>query len=434
MTENNSGIIPTALTWGELIEGTAQLATSGMVEITELVEAIHKEIILRPFSGLATSPVHQVYENSAGKIYHVIKDIMRFSGGSTAKILRQINNRLEDIQQQKPITDNIKMLVNVLNGVMGDHLVSLNNPLALPMMFYDRYGDAHSGKNLSGRVVILVHGLCLSYQSWFPGSNTGIGEHIVYAIPNTTILHLDYNTGRRISENGHSFSELLDNLYANNPKITEIDLIGHSMGGLVSRSAIFYAKQDGKAWLNKVDNYISLGSPHHGAVLEQISYIVQESVSKIPVAGNLAHLLDLRSAGIIDLRHGSVRHDDWQTLDERMGIVDDIRRPAPLPSSINAFLVASSLETNPKKHQRDFIGDGLVGVTSALGEHAGDHDLKVPEAHKAIFYGINHMNIQYHEMVRDQIIKWLNMTQKQKDKKGARIIATVKEPELKKVS
>lgn len=422
MVEYNSQAKPTPLTWGDLLEGTAQLATSGIVEITEVVEAMHAEIVLRPFQELSPHVAKIIHENTTGKIYHTIKQFMRFSGDSTAKALRHINNELQDVQQQTELTDNFKRVVNVVNGLMGDHLVAQDNPLALPMMLYDRYGNLYKNTQLSGRVVILIHGLCLSYHCWNPGSDIGLGEHIVYSMPNTTILHLDYNTGKRISQNGHAFSELLEKLAEQNPDISEINLIGHSMGGLVGRSAIFYGKQDGKSWLSKVNNYIALGSPHHGAVLERLGYILQDSLSRVPIAGNIAHLADLRSAGIIDLRHGSIRDDDWQTVEKRTGLVDDLRKPAPLPSSINAFLVACSLETKPKKHQRDFIGDGLVSVTSALGEHAGDHDLKVPEAHKAIFYGINHMNVTYHPLVRNQVIKWLKMSQEEKDKKGSRTI------------
>lgn len=411
------------LTLGDLLEGTAQLATTGMVEMTELVEAIHKEIVLRPFASIATTTVDKLHDVTTGRIYHVIKNIMRFSGGGVARTLRLINNQLQADQQRKQLPEQLKMLVNIINGVMGDHLVMQDNPLAVPMLFYDRYGSVHKTTQLSGKVVIMVHGLCMSYHGWHPGEDISLGEHIVYAQPETTILYLDYNTGRRISENGHSLSNLLETLVENNPHITDISLIGHSMGGLVSRSAIFYGKQESKKWLKRVDNYIALGSPHHGAILERISFFMQESLAKVPIAGNLSHLLDLRSAGIIDLRHGSIRDDDWQTLEKRMGMLDDLRRPAPLPSSVNAFLVAASLETMPKKHQRDFVGDGLVSVTSALGEHAGEHDLKVPEAHKAIFYGVNHMDIQHHERVRNQIITWLNMPQSAKNKRGNRIIS-----------
>ena len=44
------------------------------------------------------------------------------------------------------------------------------------------------------------------------------------------MLYLNYNTGRRISANGRSLANTLEDLIQRNPLITSIDLIGHSMG------------------------------------------------------------------------------------------------------------------------------------------------------------------------------------------------------------
>ncbi len=47
-------------------------------------------------------------------------------------------------------------------------------------------------------------------------------------------------------------------------------------------------------------------------------------------------------------------------------------------------------------------------VLSTLGEHADPaYRLNVPEEHKAVFYGVNHMEVQYHPAVRNQVINWL---------------------------
>lgn len=428
----------TTISQGDLIEGLAQLATNGMVEITELVEAIHKEIVLKPLVYIAPNLVSTWHNQTTSRIYDMIKTIMRFSGENLAHSIRLLNQQLNTYQQQKTLPDNLKRIANIINGVMGDHLVTHHNPIANPMCFYDRYGEVYHPKNkLKGRVVVLVHGLCLSYLSWNPGEDIGMGEHIAYAQPNTTILYLDYNTGKRISRNGHLLSILMQQLIDNNPDITHVDFIGHSMGGLVSRSAIFYAKQECATWLNKLDHYISLASPHHGAVLERIGFFLQENLAKIPIAGNLSHLLDIRSAGIIDLRHGSVRDDDWEQLQARMGFSDDIRHPAPMPSSVNAYLIAACLDEKPSKNSFDLIGDGLVSISSALGEHAGDHHINIPEARKAIFYGVNHMDIQYHERVRDLVIQWLGESHDEKARnfqKGQRVISLPRTPKKYKIA
>ena len=58
------------------------------------------------------------------------------------------------------------------------------------------------------------------------------------------------------------------------------------------------------------------------------------------------------------------------------------------------------------------IGDYLVSIKSALGEHPNPRfQLKLPESHKAIFYGLNHFNIQYHPNVAEQIVQWFYPSQ-----------------------
>lgn len=408
----------------DFIEGVARLAASGAVEITDLVEGIHREIVVKPFERVIPGWSSYWDRSISSKVYCVVRKAMSFSGEATATTLRALNSKLERYEQNADLPKTLKLLNNVINGVMGDHLVTLHSPLAAPMLVYDRYGDLHCETQLSGRVLLMVHGLCMSYLSWDPGQASGMGEHIVYAEPDVTLLMLDYNTGRRISLNGRDLSDLLEELVLKNPQITQLDFVGHSMGGLIVRSAMFCAKQEGRSWLPLAKNLICLAAPHHGAVLERIGFYLQQTISKIPIAGNLAHLLDLRSAGIIDLRHGSVRDDDWEFLTEgRMGRGSDFRRPAPLPANVNCFLVAVTIDKSPQTAGRDILGDGLVNISSALGEHPGDHDLNVPENHKAVFYDVNHMEAQFHERVREQVIRWLGMSQRQIDMRGERIIS-----------
>jgi pimeloyl-ACP methyl ester carboxylesterase len=394
-------------TQGDLLEGMAQLATTSIAGVTDLVQAIHREIVLRPL-GLH-SPKNQARWNKGitGRIYNLIKDMTHQSGAGLAVTLRTVN-KLSPSQKRRQLTPLMHFLVGVLNGVAGDHLIRMRNPLALPMMFYDRYGQPQRGE-LRGRVVILAHGLCMNHLSWDPGESVGLGEQVLYRQPSSTVLYLSYNTGRRISQNGRSYARLLNELLEKNPLITEIDLIGHSMGGLISRSALFYGKQMGHNWLNIVDHLVCIGSPHHGAVLERLGFMLQDRVGRLPFAGALARLGDIRSAGVIDLRHGSVRDDDWEHLEERRGQFDDTRKPAPLPSSVKAYFIAGTLESGPSTSRtREAIGDYLVSVKSALGEHDNPvYQLRVPEERKAVFYGINHFELQYHPAVRDQVIAWL---------------------------
>lgn len=391
----------------DFMEGLSQLATSSVTGVAEIVQEIHRDIFLQYFS-LTRRQANFIWENGITKrIYGLTQQIMQQYGKGLAISLRGLN-RYFPVLHEKPLTPMMHFIANALNGVLGDHMLQSQNPLALPMVMYDRYGQLQRGE-LSGRVVILIHGLCMNHLSWAPGESSGLGEHILYHQQQANVLYLNYNTGRRISSNGRSFSNLLEKLISNNPRITEIDLIGHSMGGLVSRSALFYGKQSTCKWIDYVENLVCIGSPHQGAVLERLGFMLQEKVGQIPFASVLAQLGNLRSAGIIDLRHGSVRDDDWEHLEARIGQMDDCRKPAPLPSRIKTYLIAGTLERESSSSKTlEAIGDYLVSVKSALGDHPHPQfRLKVPEDHKAVFYGLNHMEIQYHPKVREQIIAWV---------------------------
>ena len=180
------------------------------------------------------------------------------------------------------------------------------------------------------------------------------------------------------------------------------------MGGLVARSALFYGKQYGFDWVQRVGNLITLGSPHHGASLERIGFFVQNMIAKLPFAGSLAKLGDLRSAGIIDLRYGSIRDADWKSLQGRSVLPPEFRHPTRLPLHVRTYLVAATLvEAHYDSKAASLLGDSLVTIESALGEHTEEHTLSVPEGHKAIFYGVSHYNLLYNERVHNQVVAWL---------------------------
>ncbi len=392
----------------DFLEGLSQLATSSVSGVAEVVQEIHRQIFLQVFS-FTPKQANFIWDNGVTKrIYAASQQVMKQYGKGLAVSLRGLN-RYFPVLHEKPLTPLMHFVANALNGVLGDHMLQSHNPLALPMILYDRDGEQPQQGQLSGRVVILAHGLCMNHLSWGPGESNGLGEHILYHQPRTTVLYLNYNTGRHISSNGRTLANVIEELVLKNPGIRHIDLIGHSMGGLVSRSALFYGKQSAHEWINYVDHLVCIGSPHHGAVLERLGFMVQEKVGQVRFASVIAQLANLRSAGIIDLRHGSVRDDDWEHLEARIGQMDDCRKPAPLPSRVKTYLVAGTLERQSSSSKTlEALGDYLVSVKSALGEHPHPQfNLNVPEERKAVFYGLNHFEIQYHPKVREQIIAWL---------------------------
>lgn len=391
----------------DVIEGLAQLMTSNLANVHEFVKLIHGEIFLKPL-GLSQTQTDEVLAKPL--VQKAFQKGYRFAQGYgkhiLAPALRHVNFRFPTLKE-KQLNPQLHFLVGAMNGVMGSFLFRQQNPLALPMVFYDHYGQRQSG-DLAGRIVLMTHGLCMNHLTWSKGQYGGIGEHLLAKRDHNTMLYLNYNTGRRISSNGRSLAWLLEDLVQRNPRITSIDLIGHSMGGLVSRSALFYGKQSTQNWIHKVENLVCIGSPHHGAVLERLGFMMQDRLGRMPILNRIGRLTSVRSDGILDLRYGSVRDDDWEHLEHRIGTMDDLRKPAPLSARINTYLIAGSIELKPKQSKTlEIIGDYLVSVPSALGEHPDPkHKLKVPESHKAIFYGLNHMEIQYHSSIAEQVGRW----------------------------
>ena len=387
-------------------DGLAQLATMGVVEVTEIAEAIHREIILRPFGRLNERNLKKWQRGITGRIYGTVRQVSMLVGNNMSTGVR-IYRTLRRQKQAPPLPRKIKRLVNVINGVMGDHLVSHHNAMAVSMALYENQEQRQTA-TISGRVVVLCHGLCMSHLSWHVTEGVSLGDRLTTQQPDITVLYLDYNTGQRISKNGRNLSKVLQDLLDANPNISQIDLVGHSMGGLVARSALFYGKLQGRSWVHGVGNLITLGSPHHGASLERIGYYVQDMIAKLPFAGSLAKLGDLRSAGIIDLRYGSIRDADWKSLEGRSVLPQEFRHPARLPLDIHTYFAAATLlEDHYHSKATHLLGDGLVTIESALGEHTGEHTLFLPESHKAVFYGVSHYDLLYNERVHQQVITWL---------------------------
>lgn len=393
----------------DVLEGLAQLITTRLSStMKDWIQSIQREMLISLF-GMNEQRLKRFLtlpyvEKLSQFSLHALQNYSQYL---LAPSLRHIIEKFPKLHD-KPLTPSLHFLVGILNGVLGDYLLKHHNPVALPMVLYDHYGEVQKG-DLTGEITIFVHGLCMNHLDWSTRRYGGVGEKLLAQRSHNTMLYLNYNTGRRISANGRSLSNTLEGLVRRHPGISSINLIGHSMGGLVSRSALFYGKQNMYEWLHRIDNLVCLGSPHHGAALERFSFSLQEKLGHFPLVKIIGHLVNIRSNGILDLRHGSVRDDDWEHDDIRIGVIDDNRKPAPIPSHVNTFLVAGTIEFENRQNKAlQILGDYLVSVKSALGEHPNPRfHLKVPEAHKAIFYGLNHFDIQCHPSVAEQIALWL---------------------------
>ena len=189
--------------------------------------------------------------------------------------------------------------------------------------------------------------------------------------------------------------------------VESITLVGFSMGGLVTRSAMHVAAQRGMDWLGKVDRAAYVCTPHHGAALERGGFLLQKSITFSPYTAPLAALGRIRSDGITDLRHGNILDEDWRGHDAHADNGDH-RRPAPLAAGIEHYAIAATLSQQQGESIGHVVGDGLVHPKSATGRHADpDLDLAFENSRVRTFYGQSHLGMLGYPRVSACLQGWL---------------------------
>ena len=170
------------------------------------------------------------------------------------------------------------MALAVLNGAHGDLVAREAPALALGMTVRvdGRAGAARARRRwggrypeATGRLAVFLHGLTETEDSWGYRSERHHGDPAVTygsrlrADLGLTPVYLRYNTGLHISDNGRALDALLDALVDAWPvPVQDVVLIGHSMGGLVARSALHQAgggTAGAHGWTALVRDTVTLG-------------------------------------------------------------------------------------------------------------------------------------------------------------------------------
>lgn len=384
--------------------GFSRLANDGVAGVTDMVEALHGEIAAASV-GLVPQPDQELAADITALVYDSIRGITRLIG----KSLIASEPLLEKQAPPERVSLGREAVVAAVNGVLGDYLVRTKNPLAISMCLR-RHGRAleierHALKarlrRATGKVLVLAHGLCLNDLQWKrKGHDHGaaLADEFGY-----TPVYLHYNSGLHVSENGRALASLLEKLVEQWPvEVEEISIIGHSMGGLVARSAHQYGTQDGHGWIRHLRKIVFLGTPHHGAPLEQLGNWVDTALEISSYSAPFARLGKVRSAGITDMRYGNVMEQDWKGRD-RFAAGTDARIPPALPRDVQCYAMAATRQSREMRGP-DLLGDGLVTVDSALGQHANPAmRLRFDASHQWIGYGMNHWDLLSDASVYEQI-------------------------------
>ncbi|MGO8778663.1 MAG: esterase/lipase family protein [Rhodomicrobium sp.] len=392
---------------GSDLRGAARLAFDAVLGVIGVVETMHGTILRH--TSLLPSPKGERTGGITGLVYSAVRGCTHLAGASVDAAIVLLDPVLPS---EHPAAGS-EAARAALNGVLGDHLVRTANPLAIPMRLRSGGLPLQLQKDslrdlapLTGRLVVLVHGLCLNDRHWNYGGHdhgAALARDLGY-----TPLYLYYNAGLHISSNGRTFAHLLQALAAEWPvPVEELVIIGHSMGGLVARSACHYGAAQGQDWLRHLRALIFLGTPHHGAPMERGGQWLDLLLKRNPYTAPFTKLGRIRSVGITDLRYGNLLDSDWEDLN-RFEHIGDTRQPVPLPKSVECFTMAAVTGSQAGALRDRLLGDGLVPLQSALGEHEEpDRALSIPESRQWVGRGMNHFDLLGRQEVYEQIRLWL---------------------------
>lgn len=368
------------------------------------VRDVHQAIVARVF-GRRPGPAQPGHETVERVVYTRVRAVGTAVATGAGLVAGSLAQRRRPLSQT-PVG---RAALASLNGLIGDRLADADDPLAVPMALcverraVDRGPAALAAAypQASRRVVLFAHGLMETERWWYRRDEHGgvdFGSRLRDEF-GWTPVYLRYNTGRHISDNGASLDRLLDELVVDWPvPVTDLALVGHSMGGMVCRSAVRQAADRCAAWTGPLRHVVSLGSPNRGADLEKAANIAAWLLRHLPETRPLAALLALRSSGIKDLRYGYLGRADWTDRDPDT-LWADHRGDCPDLDDVHYHFVAASLTRDPEHLGATLLGDVLVRGPSAVDRRT--------EGSLHRLGGMHHWDLLTDEQVYRLLREWL---------------------------
>lgn len=294
-----------------------------------------------------------------------------------------------------------------INGLIGDRLRDEGSRFSFDMgvrvqgcdVVLDRDGVAAAYPAATDKLVVFVHGLSENEAYWNRAARPRMQarreapEKRSYGDRLTeegwTPVYLRMNTGLPIAENGVAMAALLDRLVESWPgDVRRIALVGHSMGGLITRAACAVTTDRDLPWTGLVTDVVCLGAPHLGAPLERVVNRGVAAMGRLPEVAPFGRILEYRSVGILDLRHG---------------LAQDVQN---LPNA-RYRLVSATLTRSPRSVTSATVGDYLVPYRSALGRRPNGEEM-FPGAETLHVPYADHFDLLNHDDIYAAIREWLN--------------------------
>jgi hypothetical protein len=382
---------------GRLV-GDALAATAGIAG--EVHHAIARRVA--GYLPAVAGPIAAVHETIAAAAYSAVSAGLQLASVAGAEVLAKTGRPGAPPLSETPMG---RVALPAANGLWGDTLAERHPELALPMTVrvegrdvpLDPAAVTAAFPSAGPRIAVFLHGLSLSEESWWRRGGgrrrtRSYGDRLRQDL-GLTPVYVRYNTGLRIADNGRSLARLLEALAAAWPvPLRDIVLIGHSMGGLLARSACHQGTLDGAAWVTAVSAVVTLGTPHLGAPLEKGVHAADWLLSSLPETAPFARPLQTRSAGVRDLREGDV--------------VDEGQLDVPFLDHAAYYFVAATLSRDATHPAGRLLGDGLVRLPSASGQ-GRTRRIPFDLGNGAHLGGLGHMALVNHPAVYRQLRAWL---------------------------
>lgn len=391
---------------GELID----LATE---RVTAPVEGMHHAIANRWFglAGATAGPIHRVYERSTGLVYGSVRTAGSLLGAALGLGANVTGDRVGPIFSS-PAGNGVRV---VANAVWGDELEQRESRLRFRIGFRDETGVpimpdgaglARAYPGATGRPIVLLHGWGETEACWQrtdrPESDATLGRTLEAA--GCTPLLVRFNSGRHVSDNGADLAKLLEETTRHWPvPVEQVALVGHSMGGLVARSALAAGRDSGHRWASAARHIVTLGAPHLGVPIEKGLNVLSWALKVTPESRPIGEFLDQRSVGIKDLRFGVVAKEDWRGTHPD-ALLRDVVGEVPLPAGVDHHFVAAAVTADPAHPLGILLGDLVVRTGSGTGRGARR---SVDATNVRVLGGRRHPDLVSDHEVHQQLVGWL---------------------------
>lgn len=396
------------------LRALGELAGDAAAGIADQARDVHRGIATRVFGALGSTaaPVRQVHDHVSAGTYAAASAITGalVKGGAAAAGLTRPEDgpSLSDAPRGR-------LVVGALNGMWGDRLHQDHSALATHMSVRVRGRDVSVAPDslrrafprATPRLAVFIHGLCETEDAWRLGAARRVpyADRLQAELGYTPIL-VRYNSGRHISHNGRALAALLDEVCAHWPEeVSEVALIGHSMGGLVARGACHYAPPG--SWRERVRHVFSLGSPHKGAPLELGANAVCHAAARVPELTPFAMPIRVRSVGVKDLAYGYVVDADWEGHDPD-AFWTNTGTEVPFLDTATHYFVSASLTREPDAPVGRLLGDLLVLRPSAWSQGDRSERLRFPVDQYTHVGAASHFDLLNHPAVYAQLHRWLS--------------------------